>query len=53
MACDEPQASVRGLLGLGSATSEKLSDFEENSMVFEEARPPSESQRMQRPSRVL
>ena len=41
------------LLGPGSATSEKLPYFEENSAEFEEPRSPSESQRVQRPSRTL
>ena len=53
VAWDEPQVSVRGLLVPRSAASEKLPDFEENSMEFEELRPPSESQRVQRPSQTL
>ena len=39
---DEPQVSVRGLLGSGFIALEKLPDFEENNAEFEEPRPPLE-----------
>ena len=60
MAQEEPQVSVRGLLGPGFATLEKQPEFEESNaefkesnMDFKENHLAPKSQRMQRPYRKL